>query len=147
MQHDNNLRVVVDTNVLVNGLFGFKDSPSSQMLHAIRIQKVILITSPVILEEIGEVISRERIVRLTKMNIEERKEFMDMLLERCEITEGKQLLQEGSRDIKDNKFLECGTEGQADYIITGDDDLLVLKEFENVIIITPREFLKKLKGI
>lgn len=38
----NDLRVVVDTNVLISGLFGIKDSPSSQILQAYRNQKIIL---------------------------------------------------------------------------------------------------------
>lgn len=80
----NNIRVVVDTNVLISGLFGIKSSPSSQILNAVRTQKIILVTSPVILEEIGEVINRDRIVKLTK---------------------GKQLSQIVGRDTKDDKFL------------------------------------------
>ena len=45
------------------------------------------------------------------------------------------------RDIKDNKFLELAMEGKADYIITGDQDLLILNPFNNIEIITPRDFL------
>lgn len=138
----NNLRAVVDTNVLVSGLFGIKDAPSAHILQAIRNQRLILLSSLQILKEVGEVISRERILARTKMSVGERKEFMDMLVERCEITEGKQLLQVVIRDIKDNKFLACGVEAEADYIITGDRDLLVLKKFEGIKIVTPREFLK-----
>lgn len=138
----NNLRAVVGTNVLVSGLFGIKDAPSSHILQAIRNQRLILLSSLQILKEVGEVISRERILARTKMSVGERKEFMDMLVERCEITEGKQLLQVVIRDIKDNKFLACGVEAEADYIITGDRDLLVLKKFEGIKIVTPREFLK-----
>ena len=138
----NDLRVVVDTNVLISGLFGIKDSPSSQILKAIRSQKIILVTSPVILEEVGEVINREKIVKLTKMAPGERVEFIDKLIERSEVTAGKQLLQEVGRDIKDDKFLACAVETKADYIITGDQDLLVLKAYEGIKIMTPREFLK-----
>lgn len=135
------LRVVVDTNVLISGLFGIKDSPSSQILEAIRTQKIIIVFSPIILEEIREVISRERIVNLTKMSPEEQGSFISMLIERSDITKGKQLQQKIGRDIKDDKFLACGVEAKADYIITGDEDLLVLKEYEGIRIVTPREFL------
>lgn len=141
----NDLRVVVDTNVLVSGLFGIKNSPSSQILSAIRAQKIILVTSPIILEEVGEVINRHRIIKLTKMSQDERVDFMDKLIERSDITAGKQLLQLTGRDVKDDRFLACAFEAGADYIITGDEDLLVLKEYEGIKIITPREFLKVLK--
>lgn len=141
------LRVVVDTNVLVSGLFGIKNSPSAQILNAIRTQQVILVTSPTILEEVGEVISRERIVKLTKMSTNEQSDFIDKLIERSDITPGNQLPQIVSRDIKDDKFLACGVEGKVDYVITGDEDLLVLKEYEGVKIVTPREFVETLSSL
>ena len=138
-------RVVVDTNVLISGLFGIKDSPSSQILNAIRSQKIILVTSPVILEEAVEVMSRKRIVKLTKMSPKERADFMDQLIERSEVTAGKQLQQMIDRDAKDDKFLACAVEAKADYIISGDEDLPDLKEYEGIKIVTPRQFLEILK--
>lgn len=138
----NDIRAVIDTNVLVSGLFGIKDSPSAQILSAIRTQKIILVTSPVIVEEIEEVINRRRIIKFTKMSKDERADFMDKLIERSDVTAGKQLLQPVGWDTKDDKFLACAVEAKADYIITGDKDLLVFKVYEGIKIITPREFLK-----
>ena len=140
-----NFRVVVDTNVLVSGLFGIKDSPSSQILHAVRSQKVILVTSPLLLEELAQVIARERIVKRTKMKTQEREYLIDMLIERSDITSGKQLSQIVSRDAKDDMFLACAYEAKADYIITGDGDLLKLGEYLGIKIVKPREFVKLLK--
>lgn len=137
----NDIRVVIDTNVLVSGLFGIKDSPSAQILLAIRTQKIIFVTSPVIVEEIEEVINRERIVKLIKMSKDELADFLDKLIERSDVTAGKQLLQLIGRDVKDDKFLACAFEAKADYIITGDKDLLVLKKYEGIKIVTSREFL------
>ncbi len=45
------------------------------------------------------------------------------------------------RDTKDDKFLEVAVNGQADFIITGDADLLVLNPFRDVPIVTPATFL------
>lgn len=142
---NNPLRVVVDTNVLISGLFGIKNSPSSQILNAVRSQKIILVSSPLILEEVQDVINREKVVKLTKMNPAERVDFMDKLIERSDVTAGIQLPQMVSRDIKDDKFLACAVEAKADYIVSGDEDLLDLKEYERIKIITPREFLEILK--
>lgn len=135
------LRVVVDTNVLVSGLFGIENSPSSKILRAIRNQKLILVTSATILKEVADVINRERIVRLTKMTSKERKDLIDKLIERSDITGGKQFSQIVSRDVEDDKFLACGVEGKADYIVSGDRDLLDLKEFEGIRIVSPKEFV------
>lgn len=137
-------RVVLDTNVLISGLFAIKNSPSSKILDAIRKQRIILVISPAIVEEIAEVLNRDRVVKRTKMSIKERSEFVDMLVERSDVTEGKQMRQIVSRDIKDDKFLACAVEAKADYIITGDKDLLILKKYEGIQILTPREFLENM---
>ncbi len=48
------------------------------------------------------------------------------------------------RDPKDNMYLEVAVEGQADFVITGDSDLLILHPFRGIPIITPSAFLKHL---
>lgn len=45
------------------------------------------------------------------------------------------------RDPKDDKFLELAANGKAEYIITGDQDLLVLNPFRNTKIITAKDFI------
>ncbi|GAA3976298.1 putative toxin-antitoxin system toxin component, PIN family [Mucilaginibacter dorajii] len=47
------------------------------------------------------------------------------------------------RDVKDNKYLELAVSSVADYIITGDKDLLVLHPFQNISILTAGDFLEK----
>jgi len=141
----NDPRVVIDTNILISGLLGRTNSPSSHILQLMRTRNIMVVTSPVILEEVAEVINRERIVQLTHMDQQTRKAFIEELIARCSITEGNPLLSQGSRDSKDNKFLACAVEGNVDYIISGDGDLLTLKEFEGIKIITPREFLEVLQ--
>jgi uncharacterized protein len=49
------------------------------------------------------------------------------------------------RDPKDNMFLELSETSQADFLVTGDKDLLVLKEFQNTKILTPRGFIEVLE--
>lgn len=46
------------------------------------------------------------------------------------------------RDPKDNMFLELSLSGNADYLVTGDKDLLEIKEFKGTKIIKPKEFLE-----
>ena len=138
----NDPRVVVDTNVLISGLLGIKNSPSGKILKAMRNQKFILVNSPLILKEIGEVINRRRIVKITKMSVEERKSFLEELIERGEVSAGNQLSKIIGRDVKDDKILACAYEAKADYIVTGDEDLLVLKQYEGTMITTPKEFVE-----
>ena len=45
------------------------------------------------------------------------------------------------RDPDDDKLLELAVNGAADFIVTGDDDLLVMNPFRGIAIVTPAEFL------
>lgn len=47
------------------------------------------------------------------------------------------------RDAKDNKFLEVAVNADADCIISGDGDLLVLNPFRGIAIVTPNGFLSR----
>ena len=47
------------------------------------------------------------------------------------------------RDSDDNKFLECAKDSHALYIVSGDKDLLIIKEYENIQIITAKDFCEK----
>jgi uncharacterized protein len=49
------------------------------------------------------------------------------------------------RDLKDDKVLELALNGEAQYIISGDKDLLVLHPFRGVLVITADEFLKTIE--
>jgi len=48
------------------------------------------------------------------------------------------------RDPKDNQFLELCLAASADYLITGDKDLLILKKFHQTQIFSPKQFLGKI---
>lgn len=48
-------------------------------------------------------------------------------------------------DPPDDMFLECAIEAHADYIVSGDDHLKKLSEFEGIEIVTPKKFLDILK--
>ena len=48
-----------------------------------------------------------------------------------------------SRDPDDDKFLGCAKDARAMYIVSGDKDRLVLKEYEQILIMTAREFCER----
>jgi len=48
------------------------------------------------------------------------------------------------RDPDDDKLLEIAVVGRADYLVTGDQDLLILDPFQGIPILTPAEFLAAL---
>jgi uncharacterized protein len=48
------------------------------------------------------------------------------------------------RDPRDDKFIAAAVAGKAEYLVTGDDDLLALRAFRNVVITTPAEFVGRI---
>jgi predicted nucleic acid-binding protein len=54
----------------------------------------------------------------------------------------KRCINNGSRDKTDNKYIECGLTARVDYIISGDIHLLEVKEYENIKIVTAKEYLE-----
>jgi putative PIN family toxin of toxin-antitoxin system len=133
--------IVVDTNVLIRATFQKPSSVSLRIYQAIRQQACLLAISPAILAEIRDVISRDYIVALTHTTPEQREQYINELSEICLLTRGQASITKESRDREDNKFLVCASEAQADYLITSDEDLLVLKTNEKTRIIPPQEFV------
>ncbi len=58
------------------------------------------------------------------------------------LTEDRYAVSKLRKDPKDNMFIACALEGEADYIVSGDDHLLGLKHYKGVQIVDARGFLK-----
>jgi len=131
-----NKKYVIDTNVLVSALL-VKNSQPFQVIQKIE-QEGIILYSEATISELNQVLNRQKFDKyVTK---QEKEHFVIKLIHKSEqvkITETIAVC----RDSKDNKFLELAVSGNADYIITGDDDLLVLHPFRNIKIITVNQFL------
>jgi putative PIN family toxin of toxin-antitoxin system len=138
--------IVVDTNVLIRATFQKPSPLSLRIYQAIREQVCLLAISPAILAELREVISRNYIVRLTHTTPEQREVYINELSEISILTSGQASITKESRDRKDNKFLVCASEAQANYLITSDEDLLALKIYEKTRIIPPQKFVGLLEA-
>jgi uncharacterized protein len=132
------LRFVFDTNVIVSSVLLAGSVPRRAFDKALD-RGTMLISAPVLLE-LSEVLSREK---LNKYLLEsERMRFLVALLRETELVEITTSVTV-CRDAKDDKFLELAVSGNADYIVSGDEDLLVLNPFRGIPILTPRNFLDK----
>lgn len=133
----NDPRFVIDTNVLVSALL-FSQSKPRQALDKVQNLGVLLLSSSVFLE-LESVLSRPKFNRY--ITIARREEFLRNLAQTTQFIEPDESIND-CRDEKDNKFLELAVSGNAEYIITGDDDLLVLNPFQGINILTVQQFLE-----
>ena len=75
------------------------------------------------------------------VSVETRIEFLEEFLSFIDLIPVKHRI-EICRDPKDNMYLELASSGNADIIVTGDNDLLILDPFSAIRIITPKEFME-----
>ena len=131
-------RVVVDTNVLVSRLILPKSIPA-QALRRVELEARLLF-SEVTMNELADVLSRPKFDPYISRRHRER-----FVMELCTIVEFVPIIQlvHECRDPKDDKFLEVALNGRADLIITGDDDLLALHPWREIVIVTPADHLKR----
>lgn len=128
---------VIDTNVLVSALL-FKGGKPWKAVSEVFKNGSFLFSSET-LEELIEVLSRGKFDRY--VSIENRQEYINILIENAIFLKPKKKIT-ACRDPKDNKFLELAVTGNAEFIITGDDDLIVLNPFQNIPILKPDDFTK-----
>src|SRR3989338_1669449 len=93
-------------------------------------------------KEIKDVLARPRI----KLNLVEQKFVLNNFEKFSKKISTSSKFDIIKDDPADNKFLECAVDSKADYIISGDNHLLKLKEFKGIKIITPAEFVKTHKN-
>lgn len=139
------MRVVLDTNVVVSGVIKEEAPPGQILRRLFHARQFISVTSLEILAEVREVLQRPRVRRYHGWTDEEIDAFVTFLYAESDVTEGK-LTVNVARDPQDNKFLACASEGNADYLVSGDDDLLQLEVFERTQIVRPRVFLETLQS-
>ncbi len=129
-------RVVIDTNVLVSAVL-IENSRPKQALEKILASDKLLISTPA-LTELVEVFQRSKFDRYVRR--ERRQALLALISQYGEIVNITVSLAV-CRDPKDNQLLELAVSGQADYLVTGDADLLVLNPFQNIQILTAEMFL------
>lgn len=92
------------------------------------------VTSPDILSEIEAVLCED----FTDIPYPKIEEIIRDILSYSQLIPSERIFVKGLRDAADAKIIACALAGKADYIVTGDKDLLVLKEYKGVRIVTPK---------
>lgn len=131
------LRVVLDTNVLVSGL-AYPESVPGRIVAVWRGGGLEVVLSRYILDEMARVLPRLSRIRLSAAEI---RDLVDSLMFLADMVEPDDLGDPGLRDAADEAVLGTWRAARADYLITGDKDLLVLAE--RYSIVTPAVFWER----
>jgi putative PIN family toxin of toxin-antitoxin system len=138
------MRAVIDTNVLLSGIL-WHGIPH-ELLEQARNGKLTLISSPVLLAELTDVISRPKFDAILARSNTSRSHALDEFYRLAEVIEPPPLPKPVCRDADDDEVLATASAGQADLIVSGDDDLLSLKIHQGIPIVTPAEAVQRIKA-
>jgi len=135
-------KVVVDTNIFVSAFLGSKNA--KLIVRDILTDQHILIMSREQLVEIKAVLQRPKFCK--HIHPHELEEFISLLSFKIIVPSNYGKIND-CRDAKDNMILEAAVYGNADFIISGDEDLLILNLYRWIKILNPVAFIKQIYGI
>lgn len=128
------MKALFDTNVLLAAFL--TEGVCAKLLVRSRKRQFDLVTCPFILHEFERILAKK--FTATK---QERENALALITEAAQdIVQPSEVLSGVCRDKDDDNVLSCAVEAAVDYLVTGDKDLLTLKKFREIRIITPRDF-------
>lgn len=137
------MRAVLDTGVLVSGLIRRQGVPGT-LLQALATGTYTAVYTTETMLEVVDVLSRDKF--RTKYSI--RPDAVTALVQLIRLRGALAIPTEDvtvCRDPKDDKFLTAAVAGNADLIVSGDLDLLVLSPFRGIPILRPSDFLQRIR--
>ena len=134
------ITAVLDANVLVSAIISKSGAPA-KLIELLEREKYSLAMSQATLDELSEVLRREKLA--VKYNLRESwvVEFLDHLRSVVVWCEPQGELSGVSVDPKDDKYVHCAVTARAQYIVSGDKHLLSIKRYEGIEILLPAAFL------
>ena len=131
------MRVIVDTNVFVSGVFF--TGPPAQILEAWRGERITVVLSAAIIEEYRRV-GIELAKRYQGADLEP---LLALLLIRSELVDVPALPEPVCEDPDDDKFLACVLYSDAPMVVSGDKHLLSVSRWRGVAVLSPRAFVDR----
>jgi putative PIN family toxin of toxin-antitoxin system len=131
------VRIVIDTNVLVSGLF-FGGLPG-QILEAWKDENLTLVVSPAILEEyfrVGHVLA-------SKYQGVDLDPLLALIAMHAAIIDAPEISHGICEDPDDDKFMDCAVAGGACVVVSGDKHLRAVSGWQGVDVMTPRAFVER----
>ena len=128
------MRALFDTNVLLAAFL--TEGVCEKLLTRARKRHFDLITCPFILREFERIL-----VKKFSATKQEKETALALIAEAARDSVDPSEIPAGAcRDKDDDNVLACAVEAEAEYLVTGDKDLLDMKKYKGINIVAPREF-------
>lgn len=138
------MRAIIDTNVLLSGLL-WHGTPHT-LLDRVRDGTLTLVSSPVLLAELAEVLEQPKFDVILARSNTPRERLLAEIQALAEVIAPEPLPQPVCRDPDDDHVLALALTAQVDLIVSGDKDLLELNTFQNIPILVPAEALRRIEA-
>ena len=139
------LRVVLDANVYVSALIRPEGPPGRILKRFLQEDTFEIVLSLAIVEETARAFRYPKVRKYIRAGVDPDLWFEDVIL-LAQFVAADDELEGVSVDAEDDKYFAAALEGRATMIVTGDPDLLVVKEYRGIRVVTPRVFLDLLSG-
>jgi len=126
------MKVVLDTNIFISGVISSK-SNAGKIIQEWQKNSFEIITSLKLLEEIKQVLKYPKIVKITNWDLKKIEEYIEYLHFFTNVVDISKVNYHFEQDPCDNHIIETYIAGKCDYLITGDQAILSLKNEFNVI--------------
>ena len=133
------IQAVVDANVIISSVIA-PLGPSRRVFNMWREGAFLVVTAPGIIEEVSRRLAHPRIANRYSISDDDRIAVLRLLTAEAIIRPGTREVSV-TRDPTDDKVIAAALEAGAEYIVSGDKDLLTLGEHEGVTILSPARFL------
>ncbi len=132
--------VVLDTNVIVSALLS-PGGPPAEIISRWEADQFEVVTSPPLLSELKRALQYPRVKKYLKSSPDDVTAFAERFGRVARVVQPRLALDVIEDDPADNRVLECAIAGGAAYIISGDDHLLQVKVYKDIVILSPAAFL------
>lgn len=138
-------RVILDTNLLISYLLVHRPPIATLIDEYLAQERLIMLTAPALLQELDRVLRYPRLQRYYDAAARDR--FVALVAVLSELVDLPDEIPPICRDPDDDRVIACAVIGRADAIVSGDKDLLHLRQVGGIPILTAAEFLTRLEGI
>ena len=115
--------------------------PPAEVINHWEAGQFEVVTSPPLLSELERALRYPRVRKYLKISPDEVAAFINLLRRVATVVQPQLTLEIIEEDLADNRVLECAVSGGASYVVTGDDHLLKVKNYREIVILKPAEFL------
>lgn len=136
------MRITLDTNVLVSAFIAKQGYSASVLDLALTVENMQLILSEPILKELQAVLNRDEVRERFSYSRHDIKQLVSRLRALAKIVPLRSRFAVIKEDPQDDAILNTAYSGNADYIVSGDRHLLILRRFKGIRIVNPRQMIE-----